>query len=146
MQRIREGCANKRLLREEANHALGQPERPRGMSKAAARIWDYLVETMDPQILRRADRDGLKGLCQNQALLDKAYQQLESMDLMLTTPEAKVVLNVIRDLSHRLNMERREFGLTPSARTRVEGSGNDAGNSRFDDALFNRSTKTVKIA
>jgi P27 family predicted phage terminase small subunit len=156
--RINEGMRGHRPLRREAQHALGIPQQPKSMSAGARKIWDRLVEDMDPAILRRSDQDALAALCEDQSLLTQSYSGLASMSqklqrkakaagkelpggpiaALLTLPQGRLALAAIRDLAQRLIVERREFGLSPSSRVRVtaDGGGMDA-DDEILDAVFN---------
>jgi hypothetical protein len=128
------------------------------MSAEARRIWDRLIENMDPLILRQTDQDALAALCEDEALLAASYgglwkmaQTLEKkaaaeerplvagpVAALLTLPQGRLALAAIRDIAQRLIAERREFGLTPSARTRVDAGGPAYIEDELDDAVFNR--------
>jgi serine/threonine protein kinase len=160
-QRIREGMRGHRPLRNEPNHAAGSPTRPKGMSAAAARIWNRLVETMDPLILRQTDQDALMALCEDEALLAQSYSGLWKMAkaiekkaaaegrplvagpvaALLTLPQGRFALAAIRDVAHRLIIERREFGLSPSARCRLDAGSVANIEDALDDAIFNQKSQ-----
>jgi len=145
-------------LRHEAQHAPGCPTRPKEMSLSARRIWDRLVKDMDPAVLCRTDHDALATLCDDEGLLSDSYAALrklvevvrkeaavEGKELpagpfaaVLTIPQGRSILLTIRHLVTRVIVQRREFGLTPAARTRVDGGGRMRIDDFVDDALFNR--------
>jgi P27 family predicted phage terminase small subunit len=165
-----EGNREHRPLRNEANHAPGIPDKPKGISAAASAVWDRLVADMDPQILRLADRCALWHLCEDEAILAQAYSELwkatkvaknaaglsTNVDTdrrklpgeilpFLSTADGRGVMTAIRDLAHRTITERREFGLTPSSRTRV-GTDKKAGTGDpLDDVVFGQHAEAIRM-
>jgi phage terminase small subunit len=111
------------------------------MSPAAKAIWDELVDEMAAAyILRRVDQRALWHLCEDEALIEEAYAGIwkmvkalkkkakdEGKELpagavmsLLSMTSGRLAMSSIRDLSVRAMIQRREFGLTPSSRSRVE--------------------------
>jgi phage terminase small subunit len=119
----------------------GLPLKPKRMSRAAGRIWDQLVDEMaGAYILRGVDQRALWHLCEDEALIEEAYAGIWKMVAqlklqaknqgkelpagafmsLLTMVSGRRAMSAIRDLSVRAVVQRREFGLTPSSRSRVE--------------------------
>lgn len=137
-----EGMAGHRPLPpNEPQYPLGLPLKPKRMSPGARKIWDKLVDEMaGAYILRSVDQRALWHLCEDEALLEEAYAgtwrmirtlkkeaKAEKKELsggavmaLLTTTSGRMAMSAIRDLSIRAVIQRREFGLTPSSRSRVE--------------------------
>lgn len=111
------------------------------MSPGATRIWDDLVDEMaGAYILRSVDQRALWHLCEDEALIEDAYAGIwkmvralkkrakaEGKELpggavmaLLSMTSGRMAMSAIRDLSVRAVIQRREFGLTPSSRSRVE--------------------------
>jgi phage terminase small subunit len=111
------------------------------MSPAARKIWDELVDEMaGAYILRSVDQRALWHLCEDEALIEEAYvgiwkmvralkkkAKAEGKELpagavmsMLSMTSGRMAMSAVRDLSIRAVIQRREFGLTPSSRSRVE--------------------------
>jgi phage terminase small subunit len=111
------------------------------MSPNASRIWDQLVDEMaGAYILRSVDQRALWHLCEDEALIEEAYAGIWKMIralkkkakaegkqlpagaamAMLSMTSGRMAMSSIRDLSVRAVIQRREFGLTPSSRSRVE--------------------------
>lgn len=126
---------------KEPQYPVGLPVKPRRMSPGARKIWDELVDEMaGAYILRSVDRRALWHLCEDEALLEEAYAGIwkmvralkkkakaEGKELtagavmsVLTMATGRSALVAIRDLSVRAVIQRREFGLTPASRSRVE--------------------------
>jgi hypothetical protein len=57
---------------------------------------------------------------------------------LLTMPQGRFALAAIRDLASRLIAARREFGLTPASRTRVDCGGAAPAWDAIDEALFDQ--------
>jgi P27 family predicted phage terminase small subunit len=117
------------------------------MSAGAKVIWDELVDEMaGAAVLRRVDKRALKQLCEDEALLDeiqigfrkmaaavaksakKSGKPLPGGEVMalLHLEQGRSVMRALRDLSMRTMLERREFGLTPSSRSRIAIAGEAA--------------------
>jgi len=143
--RVLEGCrAHRPLPENEPQYAPCIPAKPKKMSRQAQRVWEELVAEMAPaNILLSVDQRALWQLAEDEALLSEAYAGLwrmtravqekaksEGKDLpggplfgLLSMSSGRLAMNAIRDLGARVLIERREFGLTPSSRTRISTSG-----------------------
>jgi phage terminase small subunit len=137
-----EGMAGHRPLPpKEPHYPPGLPVKPKRMSPAAKVIWDELVDEMaGAYILRSVDKRALWHLCEDEALIEEAYAGIwkmvralkkkakdEGKELpagavmsMLSMTSGRMAMSAVRDLSVRALIQRREFGLTPSSRSRVE--------------------------
>lgn len=145
-----EGNRGRRPLPKEPQFRSGTPERP-ALSPAAAKVWDELIENMgESGVLKRTDRRALASLAEDEALLEMAYSgvwaamkaiKAEAKERGQKIPAGeflelfkagmgKQVMSAIRDLGNRLIVQRREFGLTPSARVRIAG---DSGIPAMDE-------------
>lgn len=133
--------------KHEPQYEPGVPTKPKRMSTPAKRIWDELVEEMaGAAVLRRVDRRALWHLCEDEAILAEIYfglwrmaktirekaraegKELPAGELMalVSMTNGRLAMRAIRDLAGRVIIERREFGLTPSSRSRIETAA-DAG-------------------
>lgn len=153
-----EGNRGRRPLTKEPRHAPGSPRKPKAMSRAAGEVWQEFIETMDPVMLCHADRRALWQLAEDEAILSEAYQgfwrmvdalkkkakadgtELPAGEIMslMQMKNGKVAMNAIRDLGARVITERREFGMTPSSRSRIDLASKDPFTEAIDDAIFNR--------
>jgi hypothetical protein len=134
------------------------------MSKGAARIWDRLLEDMDPLVLRQTDRDALVALCEDQDLLDGSYLGLRRMvevvrkkaaaerkelpagplAAVLLMTNGRLALAAIRDLAARVIIRQREFGLSPASRTRIDAGGTGENDfNELDNAIFHQ--KAIRL-
>ena len=143
--RVLEGCrAHRPLPVNEPQYARGIPAKPKKMSRQAQRMWKELVDEMVPaNMLRNVDQRALWQLSEDEALLSEAYAGLwkmiravedkaktEGKELpggplfaLISMTSGRLAMNAIRDLGSRVLIERREFGLTPSSRTRISAPG-----------------------
>ena len=146
--RVLEGCrAHRPLPENEPQYPPGIPAKPKKMSRPAQRVWEELVDEMAPaNVLRSVDQRALWQLAEDEALLAEAYAGLwrmikavedkakkEGKELpggplfaLVSMTSGRLAMNAIRDLGARVLIERREFGLTPSSRTRLEATAEPA--------------------
>jgi phage terminase small subunit len=150
-----EGNPSKRPFNDhEPQYTPGVPAKPRKMSKAASGMWDTLVDEMAAAaVLRTIDQRALWQLSEDEALLESAYQGIWSMAraikreakaqsktlphgeimALLTMKTGRMAMSAVGHLANRVIIERREFGLTPSSRSRIESGGD--GNPGVVDPL-----------
>lgn len=129
------GNPSKRPLpANEPKYANELPTPPPGMSAAARRVWDRLVKKMaGVGVLCSVDDLALAQLCENEIVvrtlrrdleaLKKAGKKSEGSDENANAMERRRVLSSIREFSALLTVQYREFGISPSSRTRVSGGG-----------------------
>ena len=120
----------------------GVPERPKGMTAAARKVWDSYIEQLAPLgILRAVDGFALRRLCEDVALLQelqagmrKLARQMKSeakaegreirggalIDLTMSH-EGRRLSTTINALASRIKRDEMQFGLTPVASQRLEG-------------------------
>lgn len=159
--RVAEGMRGHRPLTNEPRHAAGIPEKPKTISAEASRVWEELLGNMDPRILAQTDRRALWQLAEDEAILQAAYTGFWKMAKKLKTeakskgrdlPAGEIMsllqmsngrqaMLAIRDLAARVIIERREFGLTPSARARINVPGEQTMDDPIDDAIFSGRTE-----
>lgn len=111
----------------------GEPARPAGLSKAAAKVWDELLPVLGPGVLTRDNGQTLARYCSDLVRYwklakwlekDKKDGHYEIFDLhgnkrFMRHPKLITFERIGRDL---MRMEQ-EFGLTPASRTRVSAVG-----------------------
>lgn len=140
--------AHRPLPKNEPQYAPGLPIKPRRMSSAARSVWDELVSEMAAAaVLRPVDARALWQLAEDEAILSSAYSGLWKMaraikqeakaqgkDLkadevwvLLMQKNGRLAFNALSHLAGRVIIERREFGLTPSSRSRIDANADDAG-------------------
>jgi P27 family predicted phage terminase small subunit len=130
--RAKEGNPGRRPLPANEPHPpLGEPEVPKYLDREARREWKRLVKILLPiRVLSIADGLELANLCQAYSLLVQAHQAMQlaskggGSGLLMRTPAGYVqqspLLGIINGQVEIINRISREFGLTPSSRTRIE--------------------------
>jgi len=149
--KVIEGNPGRRPLPREPNFAAGIPARPKKISRQARVVWNNLVAELAPSgILRIADQRALWQLAEDEALLAEAYagiwKTIHALEIeakskgqtlpggaafaLLSMKSGRMAMNSIGHLAARTITERREFGLTPSARTRFDADSLGAAGER----------------
>jgi hypothetical protein len=164
-QRIAEGNPSRRPLPNEPNHVAGVPAIPKRASRESRAVYGELTGAMDPRMLCLTDRRALWELAEDEALLAQAYdgfwkmakalgrkakaegKQLPAGEVMtlMSTNNGRNAMACLRDLASRVIIERREFGLTPSARVRIAMSKRMDSDNAVDDAIFNRPAQLLLL-
>jgi phage terminase small subunit len=123
--------------------AFGIPERPRGMTAAARRVWDQYVEQLGQLgTLRPVDGFALQRLCEDVAFLEELqigmrkeaqYRKREAkkegrksaggalLDFTMTH-EGRRAIQTINATASRIRQTELQFGLTPVSASRIEGN------------------------
>ena len=155
--RIMEGNPGRRPLpANEPKYSSGLPSPPEKISAPAKRVWDELVDEMAcARVLRRVDQRALWQLAEDEALISEAYsglwQMMEALSeeakkqnkklpagpvfALLGMTQGRLAMAAIRDLASRVIIERREFGLTPSSRMRIDASADNSGMDALEAKL-----------
>jgi phage terminase small subunit len=128
----------------EPQYVSGVPDRPKGMSPGARKIWDQLVSEMAAsRVLRLVDALALAQLCEDQAMLDELRHGVFAMKREIVkqarkqkraipggalqhlsrTIEGRRTLSTMKELGGQIIIQRREFGLSPSSNSRVSAAG-----------------------
>src|SRR5260221_1661848 len=143
--RLLRGNPGKRSLHSgEPRPPSATPSCPRWLSPEAKRAWRGLIPLLRAmRILTRVDRDALVAYCQTYARWKAAEEFLvkhgEVYPLRdehgnVRYMQAFRQVSIARDLLYSLRSYQQEFGMTPSARTRVHeipGFVRDADDERF---------------
>jgi len=138
--RVLEGNRGHRPLPHEPQYSALPPEPPEGISRSAKKVWDdYLIRLGDSSVLTIVDGPALAELCENRALLAKLRKgwQGEIAELtkkvksakkkfpgnaetaLLGTNRGARIVRHMANLNAQIMIREREFGLTPSSRSRV---------------------------
>jgi P27 family predicted phage terminase small subunit len=127
--RMIEGNPGKRPFNPRGPKALdGEPEMPRHLNADARREWRRLVPILlAMRVLSESDYIALANLCQNYATLiaaQKLMAKAGGTGLLIKTSSGYIqqspLLGIINKQIESLNKQLREFGMTPSSRTRIE--------------------------
>jgi phage terminase small subunit len=151
-----EGNPSGRPLPKREPHFPGMPVRPKRMSAKAKPIWNDLTAQMKTSgLLCAADSRALAQLCEDEAILSCMYAgfwgmaatikkeaaaqgkalMVDEVWVLLMQKAGRMAIAALNNFGGRVIIERREFGLTPSARSRIDaglGSGGGSGFSEVD--------------
>lgn len=122
-------------------YAPGMPERPKGMTASARKVWDSYIEQLAPLgVLRAVDGFALRRLCEDVALLQElqaGQRKLASehkraakaegrkipggamLEIAMSHEGRRLAAN-INALAGRIKRDELQFGLTPVASQRLE--------------------------
>jgi P27 family predicted phage terminase small subunit len=120
-----EGNPGKRKLNEaEPQPTAGVPECPDYLDEVARREWGRLTSILVAmKVLTEADYIALANLCQGYSTLMNAQKQLNKTGILYKSKSGYIqqspLLGIIHTQTTIVNNMLREFGLTPSSRTRV---------------------------
>src|SRR5262245_18427367 len=123
--RLIDGTHPERINANEPIPAGGVPEPPAGMAAAVREVWNYTVGQLDAMgIAVACDRDALVCYCEAVVNHREASKLLARSDVLIKgihgNPVRNPALAVQRDSANLIRAFAQEFGLTPSARTRIE--------------------------
>ena len=110
----------------EPKPEVGEPETPKFLNRRAKAVWRKLVEQLlGLGVLSPADGIALEMLCTDIAELEKVFAQLTRTGYLVVDPNSRRIrqnplVGLVAELNKRVMIGLREFGLTPSARSRVE--------------------------
>lgn len=101
------------------------PSCPDHLDAEARREWKRLVKMLlRVRILTEADGLALANLCQTWSTLVKAQAKLNESGLLLKTPSGYIqqspLLGIVNNCTEKVVKLSREFGLTPSSRSRLQ--------------------------
>jgi P27 family predicted phage terminase small subunit len=137
--RLLEGTHLERVNLREPIAPTELPEPPEDISPDVLKVWDYTVAQLSHMgIVSTADRDALFCYCQAVVSHRQASAILARTPVLIKGALGGMVRNpalaVARDSAYTIRQFAQEFGLTPSARTRVESA--RAGDSGEADNPF----------
>jgi P27 family predicted phage terminase small subunit len=136
-----EGNPGKRKLNErEPQPVPGVPQCPDHLDAVAKKEWARLSEVLlAMKVLTEADYIALGNLCQAYSTLIDAQKHLNKGGILFKTPNGYIqqnpLLGIIRNQMHIVNGLLREFGLTPSSRTRLVAEKEDDGYDELMEIL-----------
>jgi P27 family predicted phage terminase small subunit len=120
-----EGNPGKRRLNEaEPKPEMGVPECPDYLDDVAQKEWGRLSAILIAmKVLTKADYIALANLCQAYSTLMNAQRQMNKTGILYKSKSGYIqqspLLGIIHTQTTIVNNLLREFGLTPSSRTRV---------------------------
>lgn len=136
MKVIRGNPGKRKLNRNEPKPIITLPHCPAYLDENARTEWDRLAPILvRMKILTEADYIALASLCQTYSTMMKAQEQLNKSGILFKTPSGYVqqspLIGVVNNCTEKIVTLCREFGLTPSARSRVQT--NPAETAKADD-------------
>lgn len=131
-----EGCRSDRVNDAEPIPRGLPPVCPDDVARDVRDIWDYTVRELDAMgIAAAVDRDALLCYCEAVAVHRKASAELVGAPVLVEGIHGGMVkhpaLQVQRDAAATIRAFAQEFGLTPSARSRIEVKGGSENDNPF---------------
>lgn len=132
--RLLDGAQPSKVNRNEPIPRSGKIEPPEDMSADVRVIFDYTVAELEHmKIGAPSDRDALVAYCEAVDKHRKASALLARSSLLIKGERGMVrnpALQIQRDSAHLIRQLAQEFGLTPSARARIDSErlDDDSGN------------------
>jgi P27 family predicted phage terminase small subunit len=132
-----EGNPGKRKLNtQEPQPVPGAPECPDHLDAVAKKEWNRLSGILVAmKLLTEADYIALGNLCQAYSTMIDAQKHLNKGGILFKTPNGYIqqnpLLGIIRAQMNIVNGLVREFGLTPSSRTRITIEKEDDGHDEL---------------
>lgn len=122
--RLLHGDRKSRINTDEPTPRDDTPVLPDGVADDVAEIWRYtLGELQFMRIVTTADRDTLLAYCEAVVAHRKSSATLARTDVLVEGLHGNLVRNpalqIQRDSAHTIRAFAQEFGLTPSARSRI---------------------------
>jgi P27 family predicted phage terminase small subunit len=121
------GNPGRRPLNErEPKPPMGEPRMPKGLGRRARAEWRTLSEQLlQMGVLAEVDGVALGLLCTDIAELERVQGDLGRTGYLIKNPgtnriRVNPLVQVVSDLSRRVLVGLREFGLSPASRSRVE--------------------------
>lgn len=137
--RLLHGDRKDRFPVNEPIPAGGPMVPPEGITPEVREVWDFTVEHL--AIMGTAapsDRDALRAYCEAVVAHAKACAILARTSILIKGMHGGMVRNpahqIQRDAAHTMLRFAQEFGLTPSARTRIDAGGESEETSPFSGA------------
>src|SRR3954453_5081688 len=124
IKRLEGNPGKRKLIEAEPTPALGAPECPDHLDDVARKEWDRLTSVLVAmKVLTQADYIALANLCQAYSTLVNAQKQMNKTGILYKSKSGYIqqspLLGIIHTQTTIVNNLLREFGLTPSSRTRV---------------------------
>jgi len=122
---ILEGNRGRRPLNDREPKPLAvRPKCPTYLDEAGQKEWKRLIPILlRMRILTEADGIALANLCQAYSTMTKAQEQLNKAGILYKTKSGYIqqspLLGIVNSQIEIINRLCREFGLTPSARSRI---------------------------
>lgn len=142
--KILEGNPGKRAINSSEPIAAGTPLMPENLTPDAARAWGRVVPVLEKMgVIQLSDELALERLCLSYAEILDCNAIIEQLGYVyeVQTKEGETLIKANPAVSMRADAARRfasmlvEFGMTPSARSRLSVSDGSAPRDPLDDYL-----------
>ncbi len=138
--KIRAGNPGKRKLKDSPNPSSEIPPRPEHLNAEAAAEWDRVAPLlMKLGLLSNLDRANLAAYCLAWARWVEAEKELEKTGTVVKSPNGYPIqnpyLSVANQAAKQMQSLGSEFGLSPSARSRLDVQGQSQERDEFSDFL-----------
>jgi len=126
------------------------PDCPEHLSSDAKKHWEKIAPMLlRAKLLTEADQIALGNLCQAYATMAQAQKLLNQSNILFQTPSGYLqqspLFSIITTSMELINKLCREFGLTPSARSRLSVGSAQKETDLLDDALYGRGTQLLVL-
>ncbi len=120
--------------RKQTPRAKGRPQKPRHLDEYGRKEWDRICKLLKSMgVLSATDAPAIEQYCESYSEWRRAKEKVEKIGLAIVSKDKKgniVVrrnpfLSVKQQAAHLCHRYLSEFGLTPSARSSLDISGND---------------------
>lgn len=123
--KILKGSEPRRINDDEPVPLVESSEPPPEMRPEVTEIWTFTLRHLTAMGTAAAcDRDSLAAYCEAVAAHRRASSLLAQSDILIRGAKGGLIRNPLlviqRDAAYTIRMFAQEFGLTPSARTRIE--------------------------
>jgi P27 family predicted phage terminase small subunit len=135
---IRGNPGKRALNHREPQPRDAAPHCPDYLDEVARKEWRRLLKILRfMRVLTEADYMALASLCQAFSTMSKAQKQLTQTGILFKTPSGYVqqspLFSMVNQSAELVTKLCREFGLTPSARSRVTTIGQNQSDNPFDE-------------
>ena len=126
LKRLAGNPGKRALNKREPQAQIARPYVPRGrLAPAGQKLWKYLVPKLaDLGVLTETDTAALEMLCLHYGMAVEAGKILREEGLTAIGAHGQTVkhpaVQILRDASTAFRMYAEQFGLTPSARSRIQ--------------------------
>lgn len=127
------GNPGKRRLNLDEPRPGGRARCPNHLSREAKREWRRLAPELERLgLLTSIDRAALAAYCSCWAIAVEAEKEISELGAVIIDEKGRALknpaVNIVRDMWAQMRLYEVEFGMTPSARSRIHVPGAETGN------------------
>lgn len=134
IKKLQGNAGHRKINAAEPVVAIGTPEKPKGMPKAASREWDRIVPVLLAlKVLSEVDGKALAAYCDAFAHWEMARREMSSRGLLVEEPilnkegdeigckvKANPAVAIYATMANLMKKFLTEFGLTPASRSKLK--------------------------